>query len=64
MELELLTTPEAAKLLRLKATTLNKMRVEGRGPVFRKLGRKVTYLPADLRAWIEAGRRESTSDKG
>ncbi len=64
MELELLTTPEAAKLLRLKTQTLNKMRVEGRGPEFLKLGRKVVYKPADLSAWAESGRRKSTSDRG
>jgi hypothetical protein len=32
--------------------------------VFIKLGRRVVYDPADLDAWLAAGRRRSTSDSG
>lgn len=46
-----LTTGEAADYLRLKRNTLEKMRRQGRGPRFRKHGRRVLYLIDDLEAW-------------
>ncbi|MBU1157696.1 MAG: helix-turn-helix domain-containing protein [Proteobacteria bacterium] len=60
-----MSTPKAAQLLNLSPRTLEKMRVQGRGPVFRKLGRKkVVYAMDDLLAWADAGARRSTSDPG
>lgn len=60
-----LTTQKAAEMLSLSPRTLEKMRIEGRGPVFRKLGRKkVVYAMDDLLAWADAGARRSTSDPG
>ncbi len=59
-----LTTEEAANYLRLSPRTLEKMRVTGEGPPFRKLGRRVLYVKSDLDAWAEAQRRKSTSDPG
>ena len=59
-----LDTRQAAELLTLSARTLEKMRLEGRGPDFRKLGRRVVYHLADLESWAESGRRTSTSDTG
>jgi predicted DNA-binding transcriptional regulator AlpA len=60
-----LTTKRAAEILSLSPRTLEKMRVDGRGPVFRKLGSKrVVYALEDLLAWAEAGSRRSTSDPG
>ena len=46
-----LTTGEAGDFLRLKRNTLEKMRRQGRGPRFRKHGRRVLYLNDDLEAW-------------
>ncbi len=40
---------------------LRKLRHLGRGPAFIKLGKRVAYLPSDLRAYVQAGRR-NTSD--
>lgn len=53
---------EAADFLRLSPRTLEKYRVRGGGPPFRKLGRRVVYALSDLEDW--AGRRvcDSTSD--
>jgi hypothetical protein len=53
---------EAADFLRLSPRTLEKYRVRGGGPPFRKLGRRVVYAHSDLEEW--AGRRvcDSTSD--
>lgn len=47
----LLTTQEAAKILRVKESTLEQWRWQGRGPQFVKLGRLVRYRLADLEAF-------------
>ena len=49
---ELLTTREAAGYLRLAVTTLEHWRLEGRGPVFQKMGRQVRYRRADVDRWL------------
>jgi Helix-turn-helix domain len=41
----LITEGEAASLLRVSLTSLRRWRREGRGPVYRKLGRSVRYRP-------------------
>lgn len=56
-----LTTQEAADLLRLKKNTLEVWRVQGRGPVFLKLGSRVLYERAALEDYAAANRRQSTS---
>lgn len=56
-----LTTQEAADLLRLKKNTLEVWRVQGRGPVFLKLGSRVLYERAALEDYTAANRRKSTS---
>ncbi len=55
-------TEEAARLLDLSPRTLEKHRCGGTGPVYRKLGGRVVYTIADLRAWIEGAARQSTSE--
>lgn len=57
-----LTTPEAARLLGLSPRTLEKHRVYGTGPVYRKLGGRVVYAVSDLQAWADSGLKNSTSD--
>ena len=57
-----LDTRDAADFLYLKPNTLEKMRVYGGGPEYRKHGRYVRYHIDDLRAWSEARKRDSTSD--
>ncbi len=52
---------EVAQLLHISTKTLERMRVEGTGPVFRKAGRKVSYTPADKEAWLDANAFTSTS---
>ena len=59
-----LTTREAAHYLCLSFRTLEKMRLTGNGPRFRKHGRYVRYHIADLDAWSEGRRQSSTSDGG
>lgn len=52
----LITEGEAASMLRVSLTSLRRWRREGRGPVYRKLGRAVRYRPDDLADFIAASR--------
>ena len=60
--LRYLTNEEAAMLLKLSPRTLDKFRVIGGGPKFRKFGRRVIYALDDLEAWANSRVCESTSD--
>lgn len=57
-----LNNDEAANFLRLSPRTLEKQRVIGGGPRFRKFGRRVMYAVADLEAWADQRSFEATSD--
>ena len=57
-----LNTVEAAAWLRLTKNTLEKMRVNGTGPAYRKHGRYVRYHIEDLVEYSQANKRRSTSD--
>lgn len=57
-----LTNEEAAAFLRLSPRTLEKQRVIGGGPRFRKFGRRVMYALIDLEAWADARSFEATYD--
>lgn len=57
-----LRTAEAAALLRLSPRTLEKHRVHGTGPTYRKAGGTVLYVADDLISWVESSRRWSTVD--
>jgi hypothetical protein len=57
-----LTNNEAATFLRLSPRTLEKQRVIGGGPRFRKFGRRVMYAIVDLETWADARSFEMTSD--
>ena len=59
-----LTNDEAAEYLRLSPRTLEKQRVLGGGPRFRKFGARVVYAAADLRAWADSNTFGMTSDPG
>ena len=59
-----LTTKETAHYLCLSFRTLEKMRLTGDGPRFRKHGRYVRYHINDLDVWSEGRRHHSTSDAG
>ena len=59
-----LRTPEAARFLGLSGRTLEKHRVFGTGPCYRKIGGRVVYALDDLKTWADQGLRTSTSDPG
>jgi len=56
-----LTTDQAAFYLGLASCTLQKMRVTGGGPKYRKHGRYVRYHIDDLDTWSVARVKEATS---
>jgi len=57
-----LTNQEAADFLKLSPRTLDKLRVVGGGPTFRKFRRRVVYAVRDLQAWANARACDTTSD--
>ena len=61
---EFMTTDEAAVFLRLSPRTLEKQRVLGGGPRFRKFGARVVYARSDLRTWADSRSYGMTSDPG
>jgi len=61
---KLVNEHDAARALGLSVRTIQKWRVSGAGPPFRKLGAAVRYDVDDLEAFLAARRRISTSDNG
>jgi predicted DNA-binding transcriptional regulator AlpA len=57
----LLTTKDAADLLRLSTSWLAKARMRGDGPPYVKLGGSVRYLESTLIRWMKVQQRLSTS---
>ena len=62
--LPLMNEREAARQLGLKVSTLRRWRWQGRELEFIKIGNAVRYEPAEIRRYIDAGRRSSTSQPG
>jgi excisionase family DNA binding protein len=60
----MLTTHEASVYLRLSRRTLERLRVEGTGPKFVKIGRCVRYIKSNLDDWLTARSVRSTSEAG
>jgi Helix-turn-helix domain len=57
-----LSNDQAAAFLNLSPRTLEKYRVIGGGPQFRKFGRRVQYAIDDLQTWAAKRTCNSTSD--
>lgn len=49
--------------VRLSGRTLEKHRMFGTGPTYRKIGGRVVYAIADLQAWADRGAQKSTHEK-
>jgi excisionase family DNA binding protein len=58
-----LRVEEASKYLGFTVSTLNKMRMAGRGPRYLKLGNRVFYRRTDLDAYLEAMVVETTDSR-
>ena len=59
--MKLLTNDQTAELIGLKSNTLEIWRWQGKGPVYRKIGRLVRYAESDVLAWLDAQTRQNTS---
>lgn len=59
-----LSVSDAAAFLGVSKSWLNRKRLEGGGPTFAKLGRRVVYEFADLVQFLESRKRQSTSAGG
>ena len=57
-----LHTKEAATILCLSPRTLERWRIEGKGPTYRKFGKRVTYSEKSLLEWAENQTHTSTSE--
>lgn len=55
------TQSEAADFLRISERTLERWRVEGNGPRFRRFGRRIVYAQGDLENWANSRCFTSTS---
>lgn len=59
---KMLRTPDAAAYCGSSSSTFEKLRLQGGGPRYVKIGRRVVYDPADLDQWLAENRRRSTSE--
>lgn len=59
---KVLTASAAARFVGLSESTLAKLRLNGNGPTYCKLGRRVVYRPADLEQWLQSRTTSDTSD--
>ena len=59
----MMRTAEAADHCGSSASTFEKLRLTGGGPVYSKIGRRVVYRVEDLDAWLTANKRRSTSQQ-
>ena len=59
---QVLCAGDAARFVGLSESTLAKLRLNGNGPTYCKLGRRVVYRPADLQQWLESRTARDTSD--
>ena len=59
---QVMRTAEAAEYCGSSASTFEKLRLTGGGPVYSKIGRRVVYRVVELDTWLAANQRRSTSD--
>jgi helix-turn-helix protein len=58
----ILNVKDAAAYVKHSVPTLNRLRVNGGGPIYSKPAGRVVYDTDDLDQWIEGGKRRSTAD--
>ncbi len=62
IETEYVDTEGAERLTSTPKATLATLRARGGGPAYIKRGRKVLYALADLRLWLNAAKRQHSSE--
>ncbi len=60
---QLLNEAQASELLQIAVRTLQRWRVAGQGPKYKKLGRAVRYRLGDLHDWMDSLTVSSTSQE-
>ncbi|MAJ09567.1 helix-turn-helix domain-containing protein [Ponticaulis sp.] len=58
----LIDTTELARRIDVSEVTLARMRMQGDGPAFIRIGRSVKYRWEDVEAWLKKQTRHSTSE--
>lgn len=58
-----LTPEQTAGHLKVKKSTLEKWRIEGRGPAYRKHGSVIVYHIDDINEWSKSRKRTKTSGR-
>lgn len=61
-EIVMLDTRQAAEFLHLEASTLERWRTKGDGPIFLKVGGRVLYTLEALQTYIAERQRRSTAE--
>ena len=59
--IKLLNNAATAELLGIRPNTLEIWRTKGEGPAYKKLGRAVRYVEAEVIAWLDAQTHTNTS---
>lgn len=59
---ELINSAQLAEKLRTSQVTVARMRTDGTGPKFLKIGRSVKYRWSDVEVWLAGLERLSTSE--
>lgn len=59
--IKLLNNAQTAQLIGVRPNTLEIWRIRGKGPAYRKVGRLVRYVEAEVRSWLDDQVRENTS---
>jgi excisionase family DNA binding protein len=57
-----LSERQVAEALNLSVRTLQRWRLEGRGPLFVRIGRAVRYPQSEIEKFLKSMLRQSTSD--
>lgn len=60
-DIKLLDTPATAEFVGMRPNTLEIWRTKGEGPPYRKVGRAVRYVEAEVIAWLDAQTHTNTS---
>ncbi|CAA7627355.1 conserved hypothetical protein [Candidatus Terasakiella magnetica] len=50
---EYLSTKEMAKIIKLSTRTIERLRLNGKGPKFYKIGKAIRYRRDEVEAWAE-----------
>lgn len=56
-----LPSTEFADFVRQRDQTVRRWRMEGRGPVFVRMGNRAYYRPSDILEWLESQRMEHSA---